>query len=221
MTDITSPITSKYDQNPYTPDFSGSDDSNNSDDSPPDILGNTQSPKVTVAWDAHRSFNDAPNDPNGGDSQSTTGGDDAQDFSVNFATLGSQINSMLTKTKTLVTEYESLRTKVLGSEDTVFGQTSMLPGQGPATFVNGNGGTGFWSPNSDESQKPSPTAFAEPAKKFAAEMNPHQEKALQAIGATLELVGEYIALVNYSGQVYSAADRKSKFPDPPSKGVTG
>lgn len=128
---------------------------------------------------------------------------------------------MLNRARGLVTQYESLRSKVLASEGTVFGQNAMLPGKAPATFINGNGGTGSWSSNSDASQQPSPTVFAKPAQQFADQMNPVQEKALQSIGAALELVGEYIALVNHSGQVYSATDRKSLFPPPPPNGVTG
>jgi hypothetical protein len=114
-----------------------------------------------------------------------------------------------------VTEYESLRSKVLGSEGTVFGQQSEFPAGTTWTY---DSYSHSWSSSSHGA---SPTAFAKPAQDFAAQMNPVQEKALQNIGASLELVGEYIALVNHSGQVYAATDKQSLFPPPPPNGVTG
>ncbi|MGI5230639.1 hypothetical protein [Actinoallomurus sp. CA-142502] len=208
---MSDPITSQYDQHPFDP------NDHSHDNDPPPNLGNTDSPELKVAWDKRPSFNAAPKDikeGNGGNAETKDAGGDAQDFSVNFGTLGTQVTSMLNQAKSLVTQYESLRTHVLASEGSVFGQNSMLPG----TKGIYDSWSHTWTAGDDT---PSPTVFAEPAKEFAAKMNPAQEKGLQGIGAALELVGEYIALVNHSGQVYSAADRQSLFPAPPSKGVTG
>ncbi|HEV7934572.1 MAG TPA: hypothetical protein VGP70_19980 [Actinomadura sp.] len=212
---MTDPITSQYDQHPFDPD----DHSHDNDPSPD--LGNTDSPELKVAWDTHPSFNLGPKDisegQTSGDPSSQDSGD-ANDFQVGFDALGTQVNAMLGTVRGLVTQYEDLRTKVMATGGTVFGQTSMRKGADPMTY---DSFSHQWYPNSESSQQPSPTVFAKPAQDFAAEMNPIQEKTLQSVGAALELVGEYIALVNHSGQVYAAADRQSLFPPPPPNGVSG
>jgi hypothetical protein len=204
------PIKSKYDDHPFDPNAPGDNGGK------PD-LGNTDSPELKVAWETRPSFNTAPTDIDEGASGagSQDAGGDANDFRVSFEALGSQVNTMLGRARGLVTQYESLRSKVLGSEGTVFGQKSMLPGGTTETY---DSGSHTWTESKHDAV---PTVFAKPAQEFADQMNPVQEKALQSIGAALELVGEYIALVNHSGQVYSATDRKSLFPPPPPNGVTG
>jgi|1186.fasta_scaffold28700_3 hypothetical protein len=204
---MTDPVKSPYDRHPFDP----NDHSHDNENSDP---GNTTSPHLTVAWDKHPSFNTPPKEINedaAGMPGAPPGSEaDAEDFSINLQRVGTQVDSMLGVSRELVTEYETLRAKVLGSESTVFGQDTHARSQsyqGYTTFDNGF---------SDQ-----PSGWVAPAKEFAAKMNPAQEKALQSIGAALELVGEYIALVNHSGQVYAQADRSSFFPAPPSKGVTG
>lgn len=206
------PATSKYDRHPFDPNAKSDDNASSTSLD----LGNTDSPELKVAWEKRPSFNTDPTlaqDDGGSGKPPPTADHDAQDFSVDFDKLGSSVNTMLTKSRTLVTQYENLRSHVLSSEGTVFGQTSMLPGSSGVydsyshTWTDGHGAA--------------PTVFQKPAQEFAAQMNPAQHKTLQAIGAALELFGEYIALVNHSGQVYAAADRHSLFPAPPANGVTG
>jgi hypothetical protein len=207
---VDQPISSQYDQHPFNP-----DDTSNSGSKPD--LGNTDSPELKVAWQTRPSFNTEPKDIDEGGSSpgaQDTGGD-AQDFRVDFDSLGTQVASMLTRAGGLVTQYETLRSSVLGSEGTVFGQKSEFPAGTTNTY---DSMSHTWSSSQHGA---SPTAFTKPAQDFAAQMNPIQEKGLQAIGAALELVGEYIALVNHSGQVYAATDRKSLFPPPPPNTVTG
>jgi hypothetical protein len=212
---VTDPITSQYDEHPFDP-----NDHSHDEDPKPD-LGNTDSPVLKVAWDTHPSFNLDPKDiseeQGSGDPSSQDSGD-ANDFQVSFDALGTQVNAMLGTVRGLVTQYEDLRTKVMATEGTVFGQTSMHKGADWGTY---DSFSHQWTANSESSQQPYPTVFAKPAQDFAAEMNPVQEKTLQSVGAALELVGEYIALVNHSGQVYAAADRQSLFPPPPPNGVSG
>ncbi|GAA0370636.1 hypothetical protein NE235_35560 [Actinoallomurus spadix] len=205
------PATSKYDRHPFDP-------NDHSDDSAvPPNLGNTDSPVLKVAWASRPSFNTDPTfSQDGGDSAGSPPAPDgdAKDFSVNFGKLGDGVNKMLTTAGGLVTQYENLRSHVLSSEGTVFGQTSTVT----AASDTYDAGSHTWTHHDNTT---GPTVFAKPAQEFAAQMNPAQEKTLQAIGAALELFGEYIALVNHSGQVYAAADRHSLFPAPPTKGVTG
>lgn len=207
---MTDPITSQYDPHPFDPNGQSQDNASSLN------LGNTDSPELKVAWSTHPSFN-LPPEPisEGGGSGSQESTVDARDFTVGYEALGTQVNAMLTRARGLVTQYEDLRAKVLSTEGTVFGQNSMFPGGEVDTYDSLS--HGWRSQNVD----PSPTAFAKPAKEFAGHMNPDQQKALQAVGASLELVGKYIALVNHSGQVYAAADRHSKFPEPPPNQVTG
>ena len=44
---------------------------------------------------------------------------------------------------------------------------------------------------------------------------------LWQVAGTIEIVGQYIAAVNRSGQAYGHADRESVFPEPPQNPVTG
>ncbi|GAB2799976.1 hypothetical protein GCM10027176_00030 [Actinoallomurus bryophytorum] len=204
---MTDPVKSPYDRHPFDP----NDHSHDNENSNP---GNTTSPHLNVAWERHISFNTPPKeiteDASGMPGAPPGSEPDAEDFSINLQRVGTQVDSMLGVSRELVTEYETLRAKVLGSESTVFGQNTHARAQ---TY---QGYTTFDSGYSDQ-----PSGWVAPAKDFAAKMNPAQEKTLQSIGAALELVGEYIALVNHSGQIYAQADRSSYFPDPPPKGVTG
>lgn len=203
------PITSQYDPHPFDP--NAQDNSN----APPPDLGNTDSPDVKVAWDTRPSFNKDPQDineptpPGGPPPQQSSG--DAQDFKVRYEEIGTQVSSMLERARGLVNQYEDLRSKVLPAEGSIFGQNSVIPGGDVNVY---DSGSHTWT---SHHQDTAPTAFAKPAQDFAGHMNPAQQKALQAVGSALETIGEYIALVNHSGQVYAAADRKSKFPGPPPK----
>lgn len=207
---MTDPISSKYDPHPIDPNAKG-------DDSPPADVGNHQVPEVKVAWDSRPSFNvDATDIGGGGQQTPPSGTSDVDPFKVSLSSLATSANSMLTTSRSLVTQYEALKSKVVGSESTVFGQQSTAEVDhkydGSQNYTPAaNGGPGPYT----QSTSRKPTIFADGAKQFAGVMNPHQEKALQQIGATLELVGEYIARVNHSGQVYAETDRHSKFPDPP------
>ena len=206
---MTDPITSEYDEDPIDP------DKGDGNEDPPD-LGNTDSPELTV-WDDRPSFDTAPKDidPDKGGEEPPDAPPSSKDFSVDLDNLATQIDAMLTTSRSLVTRYENLRTKVLNSQATVFGQESTEESNG--TFDTSTGS--YYGEDETEPDDPSPRQ--ESAKKFAEQMNPAQKKALQHIGGVLELVGEYIALANHSGQVYAEADRNSTFPPPPSNTVTG
>jgi hypothetical protein len=207
---VEKPITSQYDPDPFDP-----NDQSDDNKTPPDP-GNTDSPELKVAWQERPSFNTDPQDidEGGGTDQNDTTQSDADNFSVDFDTLGSSVNTLLEKSRTLVDQYETLRKHVLDSEGTVFGQKSTVTA--PSDTYDSFSHT--WTHHDDTT---GPTVFAKPAQDFADKMNPAQQKTLQGIGASLELFGEYIALVNHSGQVYAAADRHSVFPAPPANKTTG
>jgi hypothetical protein len=177
------------------------------------------SPELNVPFDKHPSFNNPPKEE---DSTATAESGkqkpppDTPDFHIGYEALGSQVDSMLKTARDLVAKYEDLRKMVKDGEDTVFGQKS-LADKGGIRYEQDplDDGGAFYN------EDPKPTVFAKPAQEFAAGMNPVQEKGLQYIGGALEVLGEYIALVNHSGQVYADADRKSEFGPPPDRGVRG
>lgn len=211
---MTDPIKSKYDIHPYDPSTKGN--------GKPQDVGNTDSPELKVAWNKRPSFNTDPKDISEGASGNP--GDqttrlDVDRVKIDLATTSAQVENMLTTARSLVQSYEELKHKVLGGKDTVFGQQAMT------TSFQTNSNTTYLAPGTVQAvpgeDDPEPINWQEPAKKFAASMNPVQEKALQSIGSTLELLGEYIALVNHSGQVYAHTDKQSNFPPPPPNGVHG
>jgi hypothetical protein len=214
---MTDPIKSQYDTSPYDPnaqkDPKAPKDSNQSTDEP--SAEEMAVPDLKVAWDTRPSFNANPKDPAASGPPGGEGSVDARDFQVSYEALGTQVNEMLQRARGLVDEYEQLRSKLQANQGTIFGQNSRIEHDGITYDFQSNSGSGDGKPWY------TPTDFAEPAKQFADQMNPHQDATLHKVGNSLVLVGEYIALVNKSGQVYAAAERQSAFPPPPPNGVTG
>ena len=203
---MTDPITSQYDKDPVNtkPDLG---DGKKEPDPPPD-LGNTQSPDLEV-WSSRPSFNTKPTrSSQDGGSAPKNGGPPVGGFHVHLESVATQLNTMLGTSRELVTEYESLRAKVIATEGAIWGQHAKSQ---ETTYHHTTSGMVGDGPSGE------PSRWADPAKKFAERMNPAQEKALQHIGSMLELVGEYIAMANHSGQLYAESDRKSRFPAPPGK----
>lgn len=169
-------------------------------------------PEVEVAWEDPPSFNTDPTDlSSDGGSEESDEVETSGDLRIDLASMRTAETSMLTEANGAVTKYEELRTLVASVKDTVFGQE--------ATETKESGGgynslSGYTSPEKTTSEHP----FAEAAGKFAAEMNPAQERALLQVGSALNKLGEYIALLNHSGQLYAETDRLSRFPAPPEKG---
>lgn len=157
-------------------------------------------PTVGVAWNIPPSYNLRPPD------QKSDGGSpvDTQDIPstppirADLPGMRSAETAILSSARTAVEQYQRLRDHVLSVQDTVFGQKATDWEKDPtyyATSVN---------------EVPSPIRGV--AGEFAASMNPTMEKALHFFATTLELVGEYVALINTSGQTYAQLDRDSRFP---------
>ncbi|QFG21556.1 hypothetical protein [Actinomadura sp. WMMB 499] len=211
---MTEPITSEYDDDPIEVDTEATEGDENAEPPPPPDLGNTDSPDLTV-WETRPSFDDPPKDiGEDAGSEPPEASPAAEAFSIDLDSVATQLEAMLSTSRNLVTQYETLRSSVLANQDTIFGQQSVEEDNGTFDFSTGM----YWGPDDDEGD---PSVWQETAQQFAAQMNPAQQKALQHIGGVLERVGEYIALANHSGQVYAEADRNSKFPPPPGNTVTG
>jgi hypothetical protein len=154
-------------------------------------------PNVSVAWGNPPSFNNPPpaSEDGGGDSTDVP---ETPPIRVNLAGVRGTENSMLSAARTAVDAYQGLRQHVLSVQDNVFGQNEMDWYKDPTSYM---------TPTIER-----PSEIQPIAREFAASMNPAMEKALYFMGTTLELVGEYIALVNRTGQTYSEVDRKARFP---------
>lgn len=198
---MTDPITSQYDTTPLP---EGGQDEGPGPDNGKDLGGLV--PVDKVAWEQPPSFNDDPKDiyPSQGDGPPDEEADaeHAVDMRIDLPTVRTAETSMLTEARTAVSEYEEVRKKVDAVKGTVFGQGTttkelVYDGPNPGKIVE------------------HPNPFADAGEQFAAEMNPAMERALLQIGTSLEKLGEYIALINHSGQVYAQTDRESRFPDPP------
>jgi hypothetical protein len=199
---VTDPITSQYDTTPLP-------EGEDSDETGPDHgadLGNLV-PKDEVAWTTPPSFNDDPKDITNSGSGTPPPGDTepSGDFKVDLGSIRTAETAMLTEVRGGVTKYEEVRAKVAGCKDSVFGQTAKEEGR----YV--------WNVASQGSvwQEGGDNPFSEAGRTFAADMNPAMERALLQVGTALEKLGEYIALLNHSGQVYAHTDRESRFPAPP------
>jgi hypothetical protein len=179
-------------------------------------------PHVQVAWSTPPTFNQDPPDmtPPDGDGDKDKDVPACGPIQVDLGTLRTAEQSMLAASQIAVTDYEALRTKVMSLKDTVFGQTAtVVQVTGGADGVSGNSYNGAGAGVRQESTVASPVQEA--AKKFADNINPAQETVLWQVANTIEIVGKYIAAVNWSGQAYGHADRKSVFPEPPPNPVSG
>jgi hypothetical protein len=134
-------------------------------------------------------------------------------ISVNLTSLrGSEMN-MISEVQSLVADYQALRDDVWATKDTVFGQNAMVHGTAISNPAGGGAPSGG-------NEKPSPSPIQGPAHEFANSLNPAQERVLEQIANSIEIVGQFVAGLNKAGQTYGAADRKAKFPEPPSSPVT-
>ncbi|MFF2852332.1 hypothetical protein ACFVT5_39370 [Streptomyces sp. NPDC058001] len=211
---MTGPIDSQYDDTPLPEpemvDEDGDGVADPSEDNGKDLSHLV--PDTEVAWDVPPSFNIDPTDLSGGgdgpEPEEIT--EPSGDLRVDLGALRTAEKSMLTEARGAVDTYEEVRALVAAVKDTVFGQG--------ATDTYERGGDNSNSMSYDPQQgKSVDNPFAETGETFAAEMNPAMERALLEVGSTIEKLGEYIALLNHSGQVYAEADRTSRFPAPPAK----
>lgn len=209
---MTGPIDSQYDDTPL-PEAEMVDEDGDGVADPSEDNGEDLShlvPDTEVVWDVPPSFNTDPTDLSGGgdgpEPEEIT--DPSGDLRVDLGALRTAEKSMLTEARGAVDTYEEVRALVAAVKDTVFGQG--------ATDKYERGGSNSNSMSYDPQEGESvPNPFAATGETFAAEMNPAMERALLEVGSTIEKLGEYIALLNHSGQVYAEADRKSRFPPPP------
>jgi len=202
----------KHDPDPIDPDAQGDPNAPPGPDDGKDL--NYLVPKVSMLWQNPPSFNlDPPQtpdtDPTGSGPPEIPTGDLTGRFWVNLRQLGDCENTMLSALRTGIAQYESLRALFEASlqNPNMYGPAKSDPpwsiGLGDGQAITGNDDWQEIDQLHDEGVK------------FAAEMNPAQEKALKALGDAFELAGSFVTMLNHSGQSYAATDRAAKFPDPP------
>ncbi|MDH2393569.1 hypothetical protein QCN29_33365 [Streptomyces sp. HNM0663] len=156
-------------------------------------------PNVSVSWGVLPSFN---NPPPGSEQQG--GGDVDEDvpatppIRVDLSGVRATEITLISAARTVVDAYQGLREHVLSVQDDVFGQNDTDLEKDPTYYAT--------------SAQEVPSQIQPIAREFAASMNPAMERALYFMGTTLELFGEYIALINRTGQTYSEVDRNARFP---------
>ena len=156
-------------------------------------------PNVSVGWGGLPSFNFPPPGASGGGDDNNTEMPTTPPIKVDLGGMRATENSLLSAGRTAVDAYQGLRDNVLSVKDTVFGQQD----------------TDWVKDATVDQHVPTerPGQIQEMARDFAASMNPVMERALLFLGSTLELYGEYIALLNRTGQTYSEVDRHARFPE--------
>lgn len=209
---MTGPITSKYDTSPLPPDGDGDGGDATHDTGAPDRLDGLV-PVDKVVWTTPPSFNDDPKDGEaGGTKPGANEAETTADLKIDLEAMRTAERSMLAETRGAVDKYEELRKKVAAVKDHVFGQGAQddnAQGEGHTSLASG------YDPSVGGKHD---NPFAAAATQFGQDINPVQDRALLQIGSTLEKLGEYIALLNHSGQVYAHTDRESRFPPPPAGG---
>jgi hypothetical protein len=169
---------------------------------------------VSAPWNGNPgppSFNDPPPPPQKPGSGDPPPVPPVSPIAANLISLRSGEVNLISETQSLVADYETLRDKVFATKDTVFGQNAIVHD----TAVSNPAGGGAMS--GGNSSGPSP--IQGPAHEFANSLNPAQERVLEQIANSMEIVGRFIAALNQAGQSYGAADRKARFPEPPQSPV--
>ncbi|MFB9831715.1 hypothetical protein [Actinoallomurus acaciae] len=198
----------------YGPPFKPDD---SSDSSPPDpdkgkdLWSLVPEVAVPAPWNGQPgppSFNEDVSSGDDQDSDQPKYIPECPPFHVDLGSLRNGMASMIGTIQAIVPDYEHLKGMVRQSIDNeIYGQHAIVyatPNVNPA-----GGGVS----TSDGGSGPSP--IQESAQDFAAVVDPAQERALELIANAVELVGQFIALVDKSGQSYGEADRNARFPPPP------
>jgi hypothetical protein len=191
---------------PYTP--PPGDDQPNPDEGK-DLWGLVPQLGVPEPWNTSPpSFNDEPPGPKPSSGDSPPATPETWPIQISMTSVRAGLDTLMAETKSAVAQYQDMRNTVYANKDHVFGQD--------ATVLPEAYGLEYADPGTD----PEPSDIQPSAQKFAANINPAQERVLEQIANTLEVCGQFIAGVDRSGQAYGSADRKAKFPAPPPNPVT-
>jgi hypothetical protein len=205
---------------PYTTP-SPPDDGTPDPDKGKDLWGDVPTLGIVGDWGYNSpSFNLDPPNPNG-NGPAGGGPEETMPIRVNMISLRTALTNMGSATVQAIAAYEDLKATVRSTKDHVFGQDAIVqhdPGKSKGGGAHGDQPGQTPTDYGHSSTDPSP--LQAPAKDFASGMNPAQEKVLEEIANSLELLGQFMRGVDTAGQAYSATDRKAVFPEPPPSPVT-
>lgn len=127
----------------------------------------------------------------------------AEAFSIELGTLRASEQTSLNATAAAIDGYDTLKSTVNSaiSSDSIFGQSDTVPTVGPPGRAQAAfGPSGDLDPLDSEGQQ------------FAASIDPQMQKLLFQVGAVIEAMGHFNAMLNNAGQMYTDADYNSAFP---------
>jgi len=174
-------------------------------------------PTVTVAWNNLPSFDDPPPGSSGGSGGGSTDVPAVPPIKVDLAVMRSTEESMLNSARSATSAYDTLSSTTLSVKDTIFGQgfdegtVDLVTGGGTGQILESGSPTVTGMDPAGKDGDPG-SAIGQMGDEFAASMIPAMEKTLWMMGNSMELIGQYIAAINATGQTYSEVDRESKFP---------
>ncbi|MGW3633516.1 hypothetical protein ACWD7F_25735 [Streptomyces sp. NPDC005122] len=203
------PKHSKYDPKPLDPNDKGNGDGPTNPDHGKNL--ENHAPNVTVNWNTPPTFDDNPpagdHNPDG-DSVGTQTVADSGPIKFDAGAVRAAETSLLSHEKAAVADYTALREHTLAAvhNPTFFAPAHVDPGSRPGT----GGKAGEEAP-----LNPPENELHEMGEKFAADMVPLMERALEQMGNSLQVLGQYITMINRAGQTYAQTDRASRFPAPP------
>ncbi|MFJ3756473.1 hypothetical protein [Streptomyces sp. NPDC090080] len=175
-------------------------------------------PNMGVSWDSIPSFNDTePPTTKGGDGASPTEVADSGPILYDADTARATENTLLTQGRHAVADYENLRHAVEAAVHTQFWGPAHPAAPNPEDNIPSlnNNSSNASQVVFDQQVRENQEKLAQAGEKAAAEINPMMQKALALISNSIELVGNYLAMLHASGQAYSNVDRVSRFPGPP------
>ncbi|MEU2288329.1 hypothetical protein ABZ614_41640 [Streptomyces sp. NPDC013178] len=172
-------------------------------------------PNMRVGWETPPSFNDEPNSPPG-ESNSDAGVVDSGPFRFDAPVVRETEGVLLAQSRNAIADYEALRSKVAGiGAEGFWGPKKPEAPVAAYNPSNQSPGASFGAPSMEEQEKIDLRLLSEIGAEFAGHINPVMQDALNMVSNSLELLGNYIGMVNASGQVYSRIDRSMHFPEPP------
>ncbi|MEU2246868.1 hypothetical protein [Streptomyces sp. NPDC019224] len=160
-----------------------------------------------------------PTPSGGGGAASTAVGGSHPEITVDLGSIRESMQGLLESSRTAVEGYMAMVARVSGAvnDSTVFGQNAQLMVDN--SFFDFS--TGIWSLDPQGPHLEPDTELQQAAKEFAAGMNPAMTKVMRECADAIELVGQFIVLIDRAGSTYANADYNSVFPEMPPTPVVG
>ncbi|MFF7580969.1 hypothetical protein ACFZBE_39360 [Streptomyces sp. NPDC008061] len=172
-------------------------------------------PSMTVGWNSIPSFNDtSPAAAQPGSAPVTDIADSGPILYEADAARATE-NTLLTQGRFAVNDYENLRRAIDVAVHTQFwGPAHPQTPTGWLPPLNPSGGDAYQEVFNQQVRS-NDEKLAVIGEQFAVHINPAMQKAAAMISNSIELLGNYLAMMHAAGQAYANVDRASRFPGPP------